>query len=337
MKKLLLVLLVVALASFLFVGCLPVTPAEGEGEGEGEVEGACPTVSITSEVEIDGKMYIKGAKQTITVTFAVATEPVSVYVGPAIKGTPAGVPSDAKELVMYADADKKVYTGTFRFNGTLKEDCAEDYVYVTTCATCAPCKYAYTVDDEGPCSLIKLYEGTNCSCGGFDIVFKGGTAADTCLTCCNDYCTALDEYTIDLYKTNPFDVCCDVPCASTIASCSGTGCEIDCTMSCVDISTYTLTADTKDFYLVATLKDKVGNSRRYYAIVNIDSDDIITVQEYRGLTSSGTCTNWTDAEKSGMAIDTIGTSVTNYYATIGGCAIDIYGNCSDTPDGYSAE
>src|SRR5665648_105375 len=36
MKKLLLVLLVVALASFLFVGCTPTVPAEGEGEGEGE-------------------------------------------------------------------------------------------------------------------------------------------------------------------------------------------------------------------------------------------------------------------------------------------------------------
>ncbi|HDK27457.1 MAG TPA: hypothetical protein ENG48_10290 [Candidatus Atribacteria bacterium] len=37
MKKLLLVLTVVVLASFLFVGCVPTTPAEGEGEGEGEV------------------------------------------------------------------------------------------------------------------------------------------------------------------------------------------------------------------------------------------------------------------------------------------------------------
>ena len=34
MKKLLIVLLVVALAAFLLVGCIPVTPGEGEGEGE---------------------------------------------------------------------------------------------------------------------------------------------------------------------------------------------------------------------------------------------------------------------------------------------------------------
>jgi len=36
MKKLLIVLLVVALAAFLLVGCIPVTPGEGEREGEGE-------------------------------------------------------------------------------------------------------------------------------------------------------------------------------------------------------------------------------------------------------------------------------------------------------------
>ena len=46
MKKLLLVLLMITIASFLFVGCLPVTPSEGEGEGEVEVE-----VSLTFDNE----------------------------------------------------------------------------------------------------------------------------------------------------------------------------------------------------------------------------------------------------------------------------------------------
>ena len=66
MKKLFLVLLVVALASFLFVGCLPVTPAEGEGEGEGECE---VTVEIDGAVVVDGKTYVSGGNHTITVTF----------------------------------------------------------------------------------------------------------------------------------------------------------------------------------------------------------------------------------------------------------------------------
>ena len=41
MKRLLLVLLMITIASFLFVGCLPVTPSEGEGEctGVGVING----------------------------------------------------------------------------------------------------------------------------------------------------------------------------------------------------------------------------------------------------------------------------------------------------------
>jgi len=330
MKKLLLVLLVVALASFLFVGCLPTTPDEDEDGGEGEVEGACPTVSITSEVEIDGKMYIKGATQTITVTFAVATEPVAVYAGIGLKDNPAGVPDSAQEIVMFPDADKKVWTGTYRFGGTYKVDCAIDYIYVTTCATCAPCKFPYILDEEAPCSLVKIYASYPvCTCGGFDIVFKSGTLS--CYDCCNDRCTALDEYTFDLYKTDPFDACCDVPCAPVIASCSGTGCDIDCTMSCVNILDYYTSADSQDFYLVATLKDKVGNSRRYYAKVKIDTDEIFHIVEYMNAPGE-VCTDWGVTSPVGTQDDIDAAYVTEYYATFGGCAIDSYGNCSDTPD-----
>jgi hypothetical protein len=332
MKKLLLVLMVVAIAAFLLVGCIPSTPAEGEGEGEGEVE-ICPTVSITSEVEIGGKMYIKGATQTITVTFAVPTEPVAVYVANAIKET--GVPTDAVEIVMYPDADKKVYTGDYRFGTTgVANDCVTGYIYVSTCATCAPCKYAYTVDEEAPCSQIKIYAGDVCSCGGFDIVFEGGSNP-SCLTCCNDYCTALDEYKIELFKSNPFDLCCDVPCVLPIASCSGTGCDIDCTMLCVDVKAYT-TADTKDFWLVATLKDMVGNDRRYYAKVNIDTDEIKTVQEFMNATGA-LCPDWVT---NGETVDEIIPAQTaHYYSTIGGCGHDVAGDviCYDTPDNWSPQ
>jgi len=64
MKKLLLVLLVVALASFLFVGCLPTTPAEGEGEGEGEGEPTV-TVEIGDSVVLNGKTYVKGGSHSM--------------------------------------------------------------------------------------------------------------------------------------------------------------------------------------------------------------------------------------------------------------------------------
>jgi len=38
MKKLLLILLIIGLTTYLFVGCTPTVPTEGEGEGEGEEE-----------------------------------------------------------------------------------------------------------------------------------------------------------------------------------------------------------------------------------------------------------------------------------------------------------
>ena len=147
MKKLLLVLLVVTLASFLFVGCLPTTPpAEGEGEGEGEAE-ICPTVAVTSQVAVGGKTYIKGGSQTITVTFAVPTEPVSVFVG-------AGLRAVVYEVVMYANEDNTVYTGDFTF-GTVYE-CGEAYIYVETCETCDYCKYPYTVDSLPPFATVEI-------------------------------------------------------------------------------------------------------------------------------------------------------------------------------------
>jgi len=68
MKKLLLVLLVVTLASFLLIGCTPTTPTEGEGEGEGETEFL--TIAVDGAVLIDGIKYVSGGTHDITVTFS---------------------------------------------------------------------------------------------------------------------------------------------------------------------------------------------------------------------------------------------------------------------------
>jgi len=303
MKKLLLVLLVVTLASFLFVGCLPTAPDADDDGDDVVVSGVCPTVSVTSEVEIGGKKYIRGATQTITVTFAEATELVSVWVGAAIKDNPVGVPSGARELVVYPDADNKVYTGTYRFGGYDTVECEEDYIYVVTCATCAPCKFPYVVDDLGPCSeiLIREYPTTGCPCGGVNINFVTQTAA--CVTCCGDECAGLDTATFDLYKSDPFGTCCDIPCIAPIATCTSVGCDIDCTISCFNIyDHYTYAAGTaydtasETFYLVATLADLVGNKTYYYAEVEIDSGAITSVTEFVDGQAAGNCTGWTDAE-----------------------------------------
>lgn len=336
MKKIFLILLMVGLIAFLFISCTPTVPTEGEGEGEGEVE-ICPTVSVATEVEISGKKYIKDGSRTITVTFTEATEPVSVYVGTSIKDNPVGVPSEAVEVVMYADADKKVYTGKYAF-GSETGDCDVGYIYVVTCATCAPCKYAYTVDNVSPCSEIKIYEDptTGCPCGGVNIRFLTPETTDCgTYTCCGDYCTGLDTYSFDLYKSNPFGTCCDIPCISPVATCSGTGCDIDCTLSCFDFD-LTQYVDTQyvnktikyyDFYLVATLTDKVGNKTYYYAKLTIYSKlkaklelDVVSVKEYVDDVDAGNCTTWSNGAV--RADGVIGACVSNTTGICGSVTID---------------
>ena len=296
MKKLLLVLMVVAIAAFLLVGCIPVTPGEGEGEGEGEVE-ICPTLTVSGEVPIAGVKYLKKGSQTITVTFAVPTEPVSVYVGPSIKGLPVGVPDLAAEVVMYT-TDKKVYTGTYKFTGT----CTADYIYVVTCATCAPCKTAFVVDGVGPESEITIKAAACAVCpeAGFcDLTFKTPTLCDVC---CGDGCSGFASYTIDLYTVKPFDECCDISCATVYKTATGTACPVNSTLKVA-----TTTTDTpKTYYMVATLLDKVGNQTRYYATLALDSGCGLTVTEFTENVDD-TCSDYTGVGDVGA---TIGSSST---------------------------
>jgi hypothetical protein len=260
MKKLLLVLLVVTLASFLFVGCLPTTPTEGEGEGEGEVE-ICPTVSITSQVAVDGKNYIKAGSQTITVTFAVPTEPVSVYVGAHLR-KPA--PLDDMEVVMYPNADKTVYTGDFKF-GDYWPDCGEAYIYVETCDTCEACKYPYIVDGIPPWAEIEICID-DCDCAGCTLSFTSTSETDCDVTeeYCGDDCSGLASWSVNIYDEYPFDECCDVPCVEPIDSGSGTECPVSWTTECIEFDKL----EYEDIFVVVTLVDNVGNDVKYGAWVH---------------------------------------------------------------------
>ena len=291
MKKLLFVLLIVALASYLFVGCIPVTPDDGGDGGDGVVPGICPAVTISSQQAVGTKTYIKGGTQTVTVTFAVPTEPVSVWIPEKCtpKGAPDGVPDAAFELVLYPDASKKVYTGEFDFS--IDAECCEFYIYVVTCNTCAPCKVPFIIDSEGPDSEIEITT-SDCVCEGCNLIFKTPKQSEICDVtgiCCGDYCSGFASYTIDLYLSDPFDECCDVPCITPKYSCTpGVACPVDCTIACIP-------AD--DYWVVVTLLDAVGNRTRYYAIVTLGEQPgcAFTVTEYYGNfnpVGDVWCTDW---------------------------------------------
>jgi len=281
MKKLLLVLMVVALAAFLLVGCNPVTPPPDGEEGEGEVE-ICPTVSITTQAVVGGKTYIKGGSRTITVTFAVPTAPVSVYVGDALSKVEVDLlPGD--EVVMHT-TDNKVYTGTFTFVGA----CDEGYIYVDTCDACAYCKYPYTVDTVNPTAKIEICSD-GCSCAGCALSFTSTTTEGCTDTVnCGDACSGFASWSIDIYDNFPFDVCCDATCETPIASDSGV-CPIDFTTSCLTtvidnlnaIGTYAQHYDS--VFAVVTLVDNVGNDAKWGVTISVDDYDTcdnITITPY---------------------------------------------------------
>jgi len=274
MKKLLLVLLVVALASFLLVGCLgegTVVDEDDDGDdGGGVVESACPTVAVTTQVEVEGKTYIKGGTQTITVKFAVPTEPVSVYIGLGLRTILEELLK--VEVVMYPNADKTIYTGEFEF-GEAIGGCSEAYIYVDTCETCASCKYPYTVDTESPYVTLEVTVSgdlEDCPCGGCAITISSVTEESACdpdVVCCGDDCSGLASWSFRLFDEYPWNVCCDTGCEDPIFDDSGTDCPIEFTTDCLAPGVY---------YAVLNLVDEVGNETNAAgAFEVVDTDDCI--------------------------------------------------------------
>ena len=263
MKKLFLVLLVVAMAAFLFVGCLPVTPSEGEGEGEGE--GECEvTVEIDGAIVVDGKTYVSGGNHDITVTFCA---PVVGYADAYITWCSGDYrPNGGSEVVLFPNADRTIWTGSgyFGYDG----GCCASYVEVWAgeCEDEACIWFPVIVDFCLPYAEIEIGV-EDCECEGCEITFETTSTDPECAEgeeCCADECSGLASWSIVLYDDYPFDECCDPSiCEEPIGSCSGTECPIDCTTDCLPAGTY---------YAVITLVDNVGNETVYYAMIVLSGD-----------------------------------------------------------------
>ena len=184
MKKLLLVLLVVALASFLFVGCVPVTPAEGEGEGEGEAA-ICPTITITGQYAGTDKTYVKAsATAEVVITYTVPTEGVSIYLVGA---------SATKTLLPYTvSADGLTYTASA--NLKCLDKCDLVMIEVVDCYGVCTCVESFVVDCFEPKAKMMLSTAP-CTCGDCAISISSDyTLAGLCvddLGCCADDCSGV--------------------------------------------------------------------------------------------------------------------------------------------------
>ena len=243
----------------------------------------CPTVGITSEVAVGGKKYIGIGEQTVTVTFDVPTEPVSVIVGYDLKGNIELFPG--YEVVMYPNEDKTVYTGDFVFGESSLYDCSEAYIYVETCETCDYCKYPYTVDKVAPFASIEIIEKEGI-CEGessikFDSAWGGINGCEPPVGgCCDDDCSGLASWTIDIYDLDPKIDDSFACCAELLYSGEGEACPVLWVTDCAD-DWYPAPGVTgaKFFYAIIELKDVVGNSTKYYAKLIFDLG-IMSVTEW---------------------------------------------------------
>ena len=310
MKKLLLVLLVVALASFLFVGCIPSVPAEGEGEGEAEI---CPAITITGQYAGTDRTYVKGGSAEIVATYTVPTEGVSIYL----------VTTSAKTLLpYYVSADGLIYTASASL--PTSPDCEIIMIEVVDCYGECTCVESFTVDNEEPYAKMMLTV-PECVCGDCQITITSdytitGICADE-LGCCGDDCSDLATWSINIYDEDPYDECCLIECAEPIATCGTAACPIDCVTACLEgDDTY-----GTPYFIVMSMLDNVGNENKYWAMVTFDSGCNLDANHFKWWdapnkaptgSSTNACIDWNLA---GTAFTTDVTS--------GGLRYFIFGEC----------
>jgi len=297
MKKFLLVLLMITIASFFFIGCLPVTPSEGEGEGEGEGE---VEVVMTIEDEYTnaaGETFVACGKD-VTVTFP---SPVDidhvVYV--AVKVYYEGAkppPSEEGEYyecmeALTPNADRTVwtiegYTGEcicifndkqpieciwecepFCLVALVKHPCCpgEEVALRVVSADCtAPYLNLFVkiTDCEDPCA-----EPDPCDppFAGVSIEWTSRTT-DICETedCCGDTCSGVNGWSLVI---DPDE--CEGPC-DTI---TGTGCPVEGVLGCECLA-YTDTGEIC-YFIDFSFEDNVGNTVESTWELCLDTDSVV--------------------------------------------------------------
>jgi len=315
MKKLLVLLLVSALAIFVFAGCEGLVPDDGDGDGDGDGGVTEVTVEVEDSVTVGGKTYVSGGSHNISVTFPAPVTNVILYLTDCV-GDYSSKSKDTyiygeTPIVLWPNADKTVWTGSATFTcepcsepceGT--SPCCASYILVEAgeCEGNVCVYFPVIVDCDNPYAKIKIANVSNntaaCPCEGCAITFKSGSEGTCDVTeCCGDDCSGLASWSIAIYDTMPFKNCCTIPCEEPIFTCDGTACPIDCTTSCLAVDTVEPYGLTK-YWVIVNLVDKVGNEREYYATVEIDSQcGISIITEYcANLAATGglgcDCTNF---------------------------------------------
>ena len=303
MKKLLLVLAVVAMASFLFVGCLG-TGIVDDGDGTGDDAVVTATVEVGDSVVLNNKTYVSGGDHEVKVTFPTAVEGNVSVVITACSGDYSiyknGSVSVPVNVIMFPDADRKIWTGS----GTFYEynDCCASLIQVLAgeCIADICIEFPIIVDSKGPFAELKATTiACPCATGDqlkitSDWTVAGGECAEATTGCCDDYCSGLAGWTLDIYDEDPFGVCCAPdPCVTAYKSCAGTACPVECLTECDEDFFATADEVTKDYYVIVSMTDKVDNSTTYYGVLEVDTNSIVSFHDY--VVNSTTC-DWTECD-----------------------------------------
>ena len=344
MKKFLVILLITVLALFALTGCEGITPAEGEGEGEGEevvYDSACPEISISGSVEIDGKTYVKGIEffefnkdsilpdlytdVTLTITYDEPTEGAEAYLGGIVYGAADFIntlPKEGKdiglldlEITLFPNEDYTVYTGSLNPYLSILNEAFYSLGDSIASLMCSPLviKVISSCDDgDCICKLPFIYD--------FQPPF-----AEINVELVEDAC-ACGGCSLKFSSLEMEEDCIDsLPCCGDFCSglagwsialytddpfddCCGTPCA-EPVQTCsgdscpIECITDCLTEDM--YYVIVYLTDQVGNEQRYYAKIELNEQCGITLTEYEENISVGfdSCTDWNNTEDSD---DTIG-------------------------------
>jgi len=289
MKKLLLVLLVVALASFLLVGCLPgTTPDDDEDEDNGDDVVVPAAITVEKEyTDAGGVTFVACGKDVIvTLPTAVETEYVVYVAQKVFVEVVDGVEVYTYENIQPAtpNAARTVWTAKaytivpdegecepICLVALVKHPCCpgeEVALRVVTLDCTAPyADLAVTFKDcYDPCE--PLPECPPFPVPGAYFEFSSRTAGP-CITtdCCKDDCSGFASWTLVI---DP-DPC--VPACDTV---TGEACPVEGVVECGCLI-YATTTETLTYDVTYTLLDNVKNEFKDTWTITVDTDSVVSI------------------------------------------------------------
>jgi len=197
-------------------------------------------------------------------------------------------------VALFANEDRTVWEGSVEFDpcypGENNKDCCASQLEISAgeCEDDICISMPVIVDSCPPAAEIEVDDSEACDCEGISVTFKS-LVWDDCedTECCGDDCSGFAGWSMAFYDVedgDPFDKCCETPCGEPVDTCSDSDCPIECVTDCLE--------ENLEYYVIVNLVDEVGNEQEYYAIMELDTDEVVSFVEYQADKLDGLCTHW---------------------------------------------